>query len=207
MTTWTPRTEDERRGALRRGLSALGYAEDGLQPFQTALIASDYPWMHLPVHIPREVETQLTDMGVPPRLGGGQVLTADVVTFCCMPLDSARPMAKERIERAAGQWRERLAQLRRDLTQESLGIWQIPFLRMLLEDEGPEDWVSTDSLELSAGDLLENMKGSVRIDYLRRPFITWPAVADGCHQTITGAQHTLTFERPMLEITGFPMNY
>ena len=219
MTTWRPRTEDDRRNALRRGLSALGNAEDGLQPFQALLMTADYPWMHLPVHIPEAAVEMLTDMGVPPRLGGGtHVLTADVVTFCCMPLDSARVTAKERIERAARQWQERLAQLRRDLAQESLGIWQIPFLRVLLDDEDPQDWVSTGSLELSAGDLLENakgrggarlekMKGSVEIDYLRRPFITWPAVADGRHQTITGSQRTLTFERPMLEITGFPMNY
>lgn len=138
------------------------------------------------------------------------LLRAEVVEFCPMPLERWQVWARGHLEMHRMQWIRELKQVKDALAGASMCA--IPFGRFANADrEGPEDWISPklESVPLDPGDAFKNwtevnLEGLAKADvlYFTRPYIIWPLESPGALRHVTHIQDkTVYLNRPSLHVS------
>ena len=136
------------------------------------------------------------------------LLRAEVVEFCPVPLKLWQIWARHHLEIHRKQWISELKQVKDALA--SAPMCAIPFGRFVNADrEGPENWISTElkSARLSPEDAFENWAEAkndglalAEVLYFTRPYIIWPLESPGALRHVTHIQGRppVYLERPSL---------
>ena len=135
------------------------------------------------------------------------LLRAEVVEFCPMPLKRWQKWARHHLEMHRKQWIRELKQVKDALAGASMCA--IPFGRFANADrEGPEDWISPElkSASLNPAEAFENWTEvkndgltTAGILYFTRPYIIWPLEWPGALRHVTRIQgRSIYLERPSL---------
>jgi hypothetical protein len=107
------------------------------------------------------------------RVAESWMLAADVVTFCPMPLRGWQTLATDLLKQHKTAWIQTLDRLRQRSGDRIL--YHVPFLRSLVPEEGPEDWVTLERVTVDLTDIvIGGHTDPITITVLRRPFISWP---------------------------------
>jgi hypothetical protein len=162
-------------------------------------------WVHIAVEIPKASQRMLLARRIPPQIEDQNVaLTAEIISFCPVPLQDWQERALLALQGTVSEWVERLETLRAHLAARPPAMWQVPFLRLLLDAEGPADWVRADVVHVDGMKIYGKAHGNIsELPCLRRPFFSWPSLGAGQHVTTTGDGQRLEFRRPRLSSTVF----